>query len=267
MSGAGGLVLLEMRPELRARLGLPELRFPVRRERLAAVMSGGRMRLDLLLDELDRFLAGRPELRERYAAAGAALALTAGVELGRGGFHPGAAHCFEIGLALAPENDSLRTNYALALMAIGRKPQALRQLELVMSANRDEGPDPAVWTLAGRLCLETGNAARAARLLGAVATFGPSEDAFWELLARAREQANLEPGDGGLGLKRNAPIPMARPVTVPVARLVMTEPPIAPAVPVAPAGPCPGLPACPACRAELPSEARFCPQCGAALGH
>jgi tetratricopeptide (TPR) repeat protein len=245
VNAPGSVVFLEMKPALREQLGLPELPFPVRRERLATVMSGEELRPDLLLDELDRFLAGRPELRGRYAAAGAALAYLAGVELGRRSFHPGALHCFEIGLALAPDNDSLRVNYALSLMAVGRQAEALRQLELVMAAHREAGVDPTIWTLAGRLCAELGDDARAARLLGEVAAFLPTEESFWELLAQVEERA------------RAAGAPPAQavvPATIPLAT------PLAPGKTAAPV-----RADCPNCRTALPAGARFCPQCGERL--
>ena len=179
-------VYLNMAEGLRKKFDLPDLPYPVRKERAKALVGADSIPLDLLLDELDLFLGQSPEKRPAYAEACALMAYVTGVRLGKEGYPSAAAHYFEIGLMAAPDNLSLRSNYAVALMGMEDFDEALSQLELVMNEQPDA--DPALWMLAGRLCLKLQDYPRARRLLQEVARFMPPEDAFWDFLAQAEAQ-------------------------------------------------------------------------------
>lgn len=175
------------------KLDLPAALFPVRTGKEKDIFHPNGVASDLLLDELEAYLAEHPQERPLYKDLAVKLAYFEGVKLGQEGFHDMAAHAFELGLAMDPEELSLRVNYALALQSSGRSGEALTQYRYLLQRLELEAPNPLVWILAARQFLDAGDPVTASQLLEATAQFMPAESEFWELLAEARERAGTRP--------------------------------------------------------------------------
>ena len=173
---------------LLAEMNLPALPFPVREERKAEVFGGRGVAFDLLLDELDAFLDENPRARVRYRVTVGLLAYVTGVRLGAEGYHEAAAHYLGMGVRAQPENVSLRSNYALALQALGRDEEARLHFEAVLCDPQVES-NAAVKVMGARLHAAAGDAGRAAELLREVAADLPPEEAFWDFLAEMEARA------------------------------------------------------------------------------
>ncbi|MBI5684597.1 MAG: hypothetical protein HZC54_05925 [Verrucomicrobia bacterium] len=233
------LVYLKLaKPELAARLGVPDLPVPVREERLPEVMREGQINTDALLDELELFLAANPEYRAKYADFAGRLAYVTGLDLGAMGLMEAAAHYLKIGLNSDPSNLSLRLNRAVALQMTGRNEEALAEY-LRSLAEADAGLSPVVTVLAARCCRDLGRWKTGAELLRSLVPLAPREPEFWDFLAEMEEKAGLVPAAAA------APLPAASPVLPPV---------IAPAVAF-----------CTQCGAKIEGGLRFCTNCGAKM--
>ena len=210
---------------------LPVTVFPVRREMEKEIFDGEQVAFDLLLDELDVFLAEYPECIGRYRDTIGLLAYIVGIELGAEGYHDAAAHYLEVGLAYNPDNISLRTNYAIALQSLGRKDEAVAQYEYIIN-DPEVDVTPIIWILAARLYSEKGDYMRGYRLLRECAMLLPEENAFWDFLAELKEKAGVEGTDYSVSDAR------PEPVTKTIAY-------------------------CSKCGAKIRVGARFCSKCGA----
>ena len=165
---------------------------PVRIGKEKEIFKPTGVALDLLLDELEKYLIEHPDERPLYKNFAVRLAYLEGVRLGQEGAHEMAAHYFELGLALDPENLSLRMNDALALQSSGRADKALAQYRYLLQRPQ-VGVNPLLWILAARQFLDSGDPITASQLLEACAQFMPVENEFWELLAEARQRAGIAP--------------------------------------------------------------------------
>jgi tetratricopeptide (TPR) repeat protein len=229
------------------KLNLPAMPFPVRDGREKAIFNPDGVALDLLLDELEHYLIEHPEERMFYKDAGARLAAMEGIRLGEAGFHDLAAHYFELGLALNPEDIALRADYALALQSAGRSEEAMRQYRFLLQ-QPPIAIQPLIWILAARLFLDAGDPVTAYQILKHCGSFMPVDNEFWELFAEAGERCGIKPWTAP-GQKR--PVHEATPTATPKPKEK-------------------GQTAskknfCPACGKPVKPTARFCGSCGHAL--
>lgn len=232
------LYLRLAKPELAARLGVPDLPVPVREERLPEVLCDGQVNTDALLDELELFLAANPEYRPNYAEFAGRLAYVTGLDLGATGLMEAAEHYLKIGLNSDPSNLSLRLNRAVALQMTGRNEEALAEY-LRSLADADAGLTPIVTVLAARCCRDLGRWKTGAELLRSLVPLAPREPEFWDFLAEMEEKAGL--------------IPVAAAAPKPAAAAAM-PPVISPAVAF-----------CTQCGAKIEGGVRFCTNCGAKI--
>jgi len=174
------------------KFNLPPIPFPVRPGREKTIFNPQGVALDLLLDELKKYLIENPEEKIFYQEAGSRLAAVEGIKLGEEGFPDLAAHYFELGLALDPDNLALRFNYALALQSAGRKEEAMRQYRYLLQQPAIS-VQPLILILAARLFLDSGDPVTAHQILKHCASFMPVDDEFWELFAEARERCGIKP--------------------------------------------------------------------------
>lgn len=212
---------------------LPVTVFPVRRKMEMEVFGGEQVAFDLLLDELDVFLAEYPEHVRRYRDIIGLLAYIVGIELGAEGYHDAAAHYFEVGLAYNHDNISLRANYAVALQSLGRRDDALAQYEYIIN-DPEVDVSPVVWILAARLYSEKGDYVRGYQLLRECAMLLPEENTFWDFLAELREKAGV--GETEYSVSDARPEPVTKTIAY-----------------------------CSRCGAEIRVGVRFCSKCGAPM--
>ena len=203
--------------------------------------------MDLLLDELENYLIAYPEERVFYQEAGVRLAALEGIRLGEEGFPDLAAHYFELGLALDPQNLALRSNYALALQSAGRRQEAMRQYRFLLQQPAIS-IQPLIWVLAARLFLDAGDPVTAYQILKHCASFMPVDNEFWELFAAARERAGIKPWLAP-GQKKVAAA--AKPTSPPAPERKETV--------------SAKKNFCPACGTPVKPAAKFCGSCGHAL--
>lgn len=174
------------------KFNLPPIPFPVRSGREKKIFNPRGVALDLLLDELEKYLIEHPEEKIYFKEAGSRLAAVEGIKLGEEGFPDLAAHYFELGLALDPDNLALRSNYAIALQSAGRKEEAMRQYRYLLQQPAIS-VQPLILILAARLFLDSGDPVTAHQILKHCASFMPVDDEFWELYAEARERCGIKP--------------------------------------------------------------------------
>ncbi len=210
---------------------LPVKVFPVRKSRVDEIFGGDSVAFDLLLDELDFFLAEHPQQVDRYRETVGLIAYTLGVELGSEGFHKASAHYLEIGLTYNPDNISLRANYAVALQSLGRFDDALVQYEYIIN-DPEVDVTPLVWVLAARLHARRGEYMRGYQLLRECSLLLPEEDGFWEFLGELRDKAGVDEIE----------------ITVSDAEPIKSSKKF-----------------CPRCGSGIKSGARFCSGCGESL--
>ena len=225
-------------------LNIPPVPFPVRKDHANEIFTSRGAYLDLLLDELERYLIAHPEECVFYKEAGAQLASIEAIRLGEEGFADLAAHYFELGLALDPDNLALRSNYALALQSAGRLDDAMRQYRFLLQQPAISGQFPVLIPSA-KLFLDCGDPVTAHQILKHCASFMPADNEFWELYAEARQRC---------GIKRQ---------TVPGQKQAAGESFVCPASEKG--NKAPGKNFCPACGNRLKPDARFCGGCGRAL--
>jgi len=232
---------------VREQLDLPPIPLPVRASREREIFKPDGVALDLLLDELQRYLIDHPDQRVFYQAAGSRLAALEGIHLGEEGFHELAMHYFELGLALDPENLSLRSNYALALHSAGHWEEALRQYRFLLR-QPEVSIQPLIWILAARLFLDSGDPLTACQILKQCAAFMPVDNEFWELYAEARQRSGIDPWLAPGQKKTAAEVKPAEAQESKGQEDVSSKENI-----------------CPACGKPVKSNARFCGSCGHAL--
>lgn len=229
------------------KFNLPPIPFPVRPGHEKEIFKPQGVALDLLLDELENYLIEHPEERVFFKEAGSRLASLEGIRLGQEGFHDLAAHYFELGLALDPENLSLRSNYALALQSAGRKEEAMRQYRFLLQQPAIS-IQPLIWILAARLFLDSGDPVTAYQILKHCASFMPVDNEFWELFAEARERAGIKPWIAPGQKKVEAKAKLAPSLAPEEKEKVSAKKNF-----------------CPACGKPIKSDAKFCGSCGHAL--
>ncbi len=174
------------------KLNLPPIPFPVRKGRDEIIFNPQGVALDLLLDELEQYLIENPKEKIFYKDAGSRLAAIEGIRLGEEGFPDLAAHYFELGLALDPDNLALRSNYALSLQSTDRKEEAMRQFRYLLQQPVISGQF-LVLIPAARLFLDSGDPVTAHQILKHCASFMPVDNEFWELYAEARQRCGIKP--------------------------------------------------------------------------
>jgi tetratricopeptide (TPR) repeat protein len=229
------------------KFNLPPIPFPVRLGRENAIFNPQGVALDLLLDELENYLIEHSEERVFFKEAGSRLASLEGIRLGEEGFPDLAAHYFELGLALAPENLALRSNYALALQSAGRKEEAMRQYRFLLQQPAIS-IQPLIWILAARLFLDSGDPVTAYQILKHCASFMPVDNEFWELFAEARERCGIKPWIAP-GQKKVVAKAMPAPHPAPEGKEKVSA----------------KKNFCPACGTPVQPAAKFCGSCGHAL--
>jgi tetratricopeptide (TPR) repeat protein len=226
------------------KLNLPPIPLPVRLGREKEIFKPQGVALDLLLDELEHYLSAHPEEIVLFKDSGSLLASIEGIRLGEEGFHDHAAHYFELGLALDPENLGLRSNYALALQSAGRKEEAMRQYRFLLQQPAIS-IQPLVLILAARLFLDSGDPVTAYQILKHGASFMPVNIEFWELFAEVRERAGLIPWIAP-GQKKVATVTNHAPTPEPEEKEKVSS----------------KKNFCPACGKPVKSSARYCGNCG-----
>ena len=174
------------------KLHLPPIPFPVRSGHEKTIFNPQGVALDLLLDELEKYLIEKPEEKIFYKEAGSRLAAVEGIKLAKEGFPDLAAHYFELGLALDPDNLAIRSNYALSLQSADRKEEAMRQYRYLLQQPAIS-IQPLILILAARLFLDSGDPVTAYQILKHCASFMPEDDEFWELFAEAKERCGIKP--------------------------------------------------------------------------
>jgi tetratricopeptide (TPR) repeat protein len=229
------------------KFNLPPIPFPVRPGHEKEIFNPRGVALDLLLDELEMYLIEHPEERVFFKEAGSRLASLEGIRLGEEGFPDLAAHYFELGLALDPDNLSLRSNYALALQSAGRNQEAMRQYRFLLQQPAIS-IQPLIWILAARLFLDSGDPVTAYQILKHCASFMPVDNEFWELFAEAKERAGIKPWLAP-GQKKVAAGASSAPPPVPEGKEKVSA----------------KKNFCPACGKPVKSDAKFCGSCGHAL--
>jgi len=232
---------------VRNQFNLSPIPFPVSSGRENEIFTPQGVCLDLLLDELEDYLRAHPEEKFFYKEAGSKLAALEGIRQGEDGFHEQAAHYFELGLALDPENLALRCNYALALQSSGRNDEAMRQYRFLIGQPAVSGQF-LVLIPAAKLFLDCGDPVTAHQILKHCASFMPVDNEFWELYAEARQRCGIKPWTAP-GQKKY--LSAANPAVIP-------EPQEKEKVSAK-------KNFCPACGNRLKPEARFCGGCGRAL--
>jgi tetratricopeptide (TPR) repeat protein len=186
-------VFHRLREGLAEAQGMADLPFPVRAEMEDEIYVGQRVRVDMLLDELDLFLAEHPEYAEVYRVNMGMLAWRLGAELGMKGYTETALHFLEMGLRHDPESLSLHVNCALALHCKGEYREALVHYEYIL-ADPLMSSEPMVTVLAARAYYDLGEYAGAYRLLKVLAHTLPEDEAFWDFLAEVRVKAEEQGG-------------------------------------------------------------------------
>lgn len=229
------------------KLNLPVMPFPVREGRGKDIFNPDGVALDLLLDELEHYLIEHPEERIFYQDAGARLAAMEGIRLGGEGFHDLAAHYFELGLALNPENIALRADYALALQSAGRNEEAIRQYRFLL-LEPVSSVQPLIWILAARLFLDAGDPVTAYQILKHCATFMPVENEFWDLFAEAQARCGIKPWTVP-GQQKSALTAQTPDIPEPEEKVQASS----------------KKNFCPACGKPVKLDAKFCGSCGHAL--
>jgi predicted Zn-dependent protease len=171
-----------LKEEVLQRLNITPCPFPVRKTMEREVFGGREVAFDLLLDELDQFLADHPEHRASYRHTIENLTFVLGVILGKNGSMERAAHYLEMGVRASPKNLSLRSNYAITLHALGQNREALTQY-LHLIHDPDMNFNYPLWILAARISAELGYYPLAYQLLSDCTRFHPKEAGFWNFLA------------------------------------------------------------------------------------
>ena len=226
------------------KLNFPPIPFPVRSGREKTIFNPQGVALDLLLDELENYLIENPNEKIFYKEAGSRLAAVEGIKLGKEGFPDLAAHYFELGLALDPDNLAIRSNYALSLQSAGRKEEAMRQYRYLLQQPAIS-IQPLILILAARLFLDSGDPVTAHQILKHGASFMPVDNEFWELYAEARQRCGIArqtlPGQKKAEGKSFASATDEKGKTAPRKNF------------------------CPACGKPVQSEDKYCMSCGHAL--
>lgn len=226
------------------KLNLPPIPFPVLSGREKIIFNSQGVALDLLLDELEKYLIENPKEKIFYKEAGSRLAAVEGIKLGEEGFPDLAAHYFELGLALDPDNLALRSNYALSLQSAGRKEEAMRQYRFLLQQPAIS-VQPLILILAARLFLDSGDPVTAYQILKHCTSFMPEDDKFWELFAEAKQRCGIKswiaPGQKISAQPASSPPPQQKEKVVAKKNF------------------------CPACGKPVQSDDKYCMSCGHAL--
>jgi len=230
---------------VRKKLNLSPIPLPVRSGRDKETFNSKGVALDILLDELEHYLIAHPKEKIFYQEAGARLASIEAIRLAEEGFPDLAAHYFELGLALDPDNLALRSNYALALQSSGRLDEAMRQYRFLLQQPVVSGQF-LVLIPAAKLFLDCGDPVTAHQILKYCASFMPVDNEFWELYAEARRRCGITrwtaPGQKKQEIMRQAAAPDRKSEPTDKKKNF-----------------------CPACGHRLKPEAGFCGSCGNAL--
>lgn len=168
-------VFFEPAPALAQKFHLPQLPWPVRRERAPEIFSvRDGVDVSAALDEMRQFLAEAPANIPAYREVFAMLSYLAGVSDASDGHMESAVAHFQAGLSVAPEALSLRANYALALQCVGRADEAAHEYERVVSMTPKDRLMPVVWIALARLHVASGQFGKALALAQAVAAVDDS---------------------------------------------------------------------------------------------
>ncbi len=146
-TGASPYVAYRLDADVAAKLGLPDMVFPVRRARVEEIFGGDEVRFDLVVDELDRYVATRPDAVDDVAPVIARLTHLVGTIEGSEGRPDVAARYFARGLSYAPDSFRLNTDLAFAYQVQGRLPEAAAHYRRALAIDPD---NPLVLLLAAR---------------------------------------------------------------------------------------------------------------------
>lgn len=184
------VLFVELMPEVAAKLNLPSLPIPIRRERQAAIFPEGRAAdVPAILDEIALFLKEHPQYTEVYRVLVAKLCYLVGIDAATQGYHAQAAHYLGMGLDAAPQSVALRSHYALALHCSGRVADARREYERVIAITDTDQMLPVMWMMLARIYANDHEYQKAYWLLKDVSTLIPDEDGFWDFLSEMEEQS------------------------------------------------------------------------------
>jgi tetratricopeptide (TPR) repeat protein len=232
-----------LKDDIRQRLNISADPFPVRKSMERKVFGGKEVAVDLLLDELDRFLTEKPEYRARYRHTIENLSFVLGIMLGKNGSMEKAAHYLGMGVKANPNNLSLRSNYAVTLHAIGHNREALAQyLHLIHDPTMNV--NLPLWVLAARISAELGYYPLAYQVLSDCTRFHPEDAGFWNFLADMEGKTKALTG-------RSSAQPAGR-----IEHRQQTSP-----IPQDGSAPF----ACPRCSRKVNPGVKFCRECGSAI--
>jgi len=219
-------VFMELPPCLKEWVGDPETLFPVRASEAEVLQSNQEPRPENVLFELERYLEEYPGRQARFAQAGGQLAFRTAVELFTNGLKEESLQFYELSLRLRPDDLLARTNYAVALHALERRDEALRQYHEIMRRSTPR-ENLRIWILAAQIHLFNRDYPAMVDLLEPLSLDPAPDDAeFWNLYGEARSAI----------LNRETPKEIAA-----------------------------ANPVCPSCGAQMPPGMRFCGFCGARL--
>jgi len=140
-------VMYRLDAEVLTRLGLPDMVFPVRSEKVEEIFDGATVAFGLVVDELDQYVAAHPETVEVYRSIIARLTHLAGTNEGTEGRPEAAARYFARGLSYAPDSFRLNADLALAYQTQGRLNEAAAQYRRALALEPD---NPLILLLAAR---------------------------------------------------------------------------------------------------------------------
>jgi tetratricopeptide (TPR) repeat protein len=171
--------------------GMPVLPLPVRPAMQAEIYSPEGIAIDRLVDELQLYLAEHPEQDDFYRQVLGALAVYAGIDLGKRGATGRAVFYFELALEIRPADHYLRANLAVILNLLGREEEALAHYDVIVNTP-GVAVNPLIWVQAARLHAERGHSERAMALLRACVPLLPEAGDVQRFLAEMEKLAIVD---------------------------------------------------------------------------
>jgi len=159
-----GYSFYQLSDALIGRLGLDPLPFPVRTAQRSSVFGSGPVAVDGLLDELDQFLVEHPDLKERYSANAARLAMICATRHASRGDFSAALRSLGAGLRADSQNTGLKVHQALLLQIKGYPEAAAMEYEQLLW-NAPQAFDPLIRALAAKAFAAIGEREKAREII------------------------------------------------------------------------------------------------------
>ena len=156
---------IRLRKGILPALGLPDLPFPVREERLPELFARGRVRFDLVLEEVDAFLTAHPEARRAYRPLVVGLSHALALHEGMQGRPADAVRLLRLAHEHEPQSARIQADLALGLHLSGRLDEAVERYRETIGS-QGERAYPLLRVLAAKACEEGGRLDEARNLLG-----------------------------------------------------------------------------------------------------